>query len=644
MKLHYKLYLFFAGVVLLPLLVATVAASLVLGRSGTETYENRIRSSLAASSAIISGEAQVLAGDFQSSLQVVDTVALGSGDPAKMVLVLGTLMEKTGTTGAAIIDDNGQVIARAGEDPAASSPHILSHAHLQGPGGKAWRVEVYQQFDTDAIGSVFSSQGLDWGLVDGSVTAQGSLTPGQSIVFSDSGETLVERPPENNGERFDLVKVDGREMLASLLAIPPEVTSKDTTLFAGIGNDVVGAASRQALTAGIIFMLLLSALAAMLGYFLARTITSPVRELNEAAIAGIGGNLDRRVDIRSKDELGSLADSFNMMQESIKQNIAEIEESRTQMLLALSYAGDILGSTTDRKRLVEITAQAARLATGAGGVRVELFESKETPAHEQADSSIPAGLFSGELERIARQLSHDVAAGKVASGAVVAIDGKLELAAFSMVHSRKALGAIVVATDSSRPLDDSGRQILASLALQAASALENVNYSDLQHALATTDQMTGLFNFRYLNQYLDGEMTKSRRYEHTLTVSIIDLDDFKYVNDTYSHLAGDELLKAVAACLEKNVRESDMVARYGGEEFVVVFPETNKRAATRVLEKLRKEIARVKLSAYPDVQATASIGVASFPDDADDQESLLKRADEALYRSKLAGKNRVSAA
>jgi len=186
--------------------------------------------------------------------------------------------------------------------------------------------------------------------------------------------------------------------------------------------------------------------------------------------------------------------------------------------------------------------------------------------------------------------------------------------------------------------------MLGSLAGQAASAVENVNFVELQELLATTDPMTSLFNFRYLCNCMDKEISKSRRYDRRLSVAILDLDDFKSVNDVYGHHAGDELLRAVGEVLANGVREADMVARYGGEEFSVVFPETGKEDALGVVEKLRREIADITLADYEDVRVTASIGVASFPEDGGDKTDLLLSADKALYRAKAAGKNRSVAA
>ncbi len=645
MKLHYKLYLFFAGIVLLPLMVATIAASVMLARSGTETYENRIRSSLAASSAIISGQAQVLAGDFQTSLPAADTSSLSSGDPARMAPALRALADRSGAAAADITDEHDNAIVTTGAPMAAAPPMISSSAKLLGLAGAQWHITVYRPFDTDALASVFASQGLEWGLLDNGSVALGSLPAGQEVTADVSrNETEPEQSPKQSGDDFYQARSDGEELLASSLEIPQEISSRDTVLFAAVRDNIVGAASEQALTVGIAIMLALSMLAAALGYLLTRTITSPIRELNEAATAGIEGNLERRVEIQSHDELGGLADSFNKMQESIQLHISDLKESRAHLLRALAYTGEILGSTADRDRLVKTTAEAAKLATGACAIWVELFESQGPAGRKAVSGKVPAYFFEGEAAATAHQLSLDVIAGKVKAGDTVAFDSEKNMMAFPMVYDQKAIGTLVAVFNRSLPLEQSSKQILSSLSQQAASALENVILNDQQRKLAITDHLTGLYNFRYLNDYLGRELRKSRRYKHQFTLAIIDLDDFKDVNDSYGHLAGDELLEAVAGVLRDNVREADMVARYGGEEFAIVLPETSKTAALGVMEKLRAEISKTRPAEYPEVRITASIGVASYPLDSDSQVELLKLADEALYRSKMSGKNQVSAA
>lgn len=165
-------------------------------------------------------------------------------------------------------------------------------------------------------------------------------------------------------------------------------------------------------------------------------------------------------------------------------------------------------------------------------------------------------------------------------------------------------------------------------------------------AEATTDPMTGLYNVRQLWLLLDRELERARRYGHRCSLAMIDIDSFKEYNDRHGHLQGDEVLKRAAELFREQIRNSDSVARYGGEEFVLIMPETGKKIALVVGEKLRLAF---ELCSFPHEETqpggrlTISMGVATFPDDADNARTLLDLADQALYEAKRAGKNRVIA-
>lgn len=158
------------------------------------------------------------------------------------------------------------------------------------------------------------------------------------------------------------------------------------------------------------------------------------------------------------------------------------------------------------------------------------------------------------------------------------------------------------------------------------------------------DELTRILNRRGIMEILTREFARSQRFKNPLSVLMIDIDDFKKINDTYGHLVGDKVLQTIAFVLKNNLRATDAVGRYGGEEFLVILPETNIEAAEIVAEKLRKEVAK-KAFKYKDqvFKITISIGAAQMKEE-DTVESLIQRADEALYISKTSGKNRTTLA
>ncbi len=161
--------------------------------------------------------------------------------------------------------------------------------------------------------------------------------------------------------------------------------------------------------------------------------------------------------------------------------------------------------------------------------------------------------------------------------------------------------------------------------------------------LAITDGLTGVYNHRYFRQQLRLEISRSKRFDLPFSLIIFDIDHFKRYNDQFGHLNGDKVLNRFARLLHCNIREVDCLARYGGEEFALILPGTTKKAALMVAEKLRLVIAH---STFPyarklaEGRITASAGVASFPEDAGNDEELIQKTDTALYHAKNSGRNK----
>jgi diguanylate cyclase (GGDEF)-like protein len=162
--------------------------------------------------------------------------------------------------------------------------------------------------------------------------------------------------------------------------------------------------------------------------------------------------------------------------------------------------------------------------------------------------------------------------------------------------------------------------------------------------LAITDGLTGLFNHRHFKDVLETELTRAERYGRPLCLLMLDVDRFKDYNDTHGHPAGDEVLKSLAGIIVARLRDVDSSARYGGEEFAILLPETDRESGKLVAEDIRAQMESHPFpgrESQPYGKLTVSIGVAEFPADSSNSSSLLKKADEALYRAKGEGRNRV---
>lgn len=184
--------------------------------------------------------------------------------------------------------------------------------------------------------------------------------------------------------------------------------------------------------------------------------------------------------------------------------------------------------------------------------------------------------------------------------------------------------------------------ICRSLASALANAIEYHNAT----RQTLVDDLTRLYNVRYLYQTLDSEIRRARRYGSSVSVVFMDMDGFKLVNDAYGHRAGSFTLTEVAQVITMSVRESDFVARYGGDEFVLMLPETAARRAVQMAERVRDRIAshRFNGGVGADIYLTASFGVASFPEHAHEAEKLIELADAAMYEAKQLSKNSVRVA
>ncbi len=222
------------------------------------------------------------------------------------------------------------------------------------------------------------------------------------------------------------------------------------------------------------------------------------------------------------------------------------------------------------------------------------------------------------------------------------------------------LGVLTVESKQENAFNEDDVRLLSILSLQVAVGMRNARmYAEIEK-LAVTDSLTGLYNHRYFHQRLGAELARCQRYHHPLSVIMIDLDDFKKINDSYGHLFGDRVLRETAQAIRGNIRrydepmivrgaEIDIVSRYGGEEFIIIQPDTALEGALVCGERLRKMFASsigaqlgMPCSDQAPAQVTGSFGIAAFRE-GESMESLIKRADEAMYLAKEQGKNRVVA-
>jgi diguanylate cyclase (GGDEF)-like protein len=203
----------------------------------------------------------------------------------------------------------------------------------------------------------------------------------------------------------------------------------------------------------------------------------------------------------------------------------------------------------------------------------------------------------------------------------------------------------LVNKSTGEPFGKEDLELLMRLVDQTAIAIERTSLYQRMTELAITDDLTKLFNTRYLNRTIEIEIQRASRYNNSLSLIFMDVDHFKRINDSYGHLIGSKVLVEMGQLLLRNLRTVDIVARYGGDEFVFVLPQTTPKSAAQIAERMRKSVEQntfLKREGYT-LKLTASFGVASFPESAKSKEELIKLADEAMYRVKYQTRNAVYA-
>ena len=215
--------------------------------------------------------------------------------------------------------------------------------------------------------------------------------------------------------------------------------------------------------------------------------------------------------------------------------------------------------------------------------------------------------------------------------------------AIPLIVGDQVIGILDVETSGEQALKAYDLDLLRSLASQIAMTIAHASHVTQACLEASTDGLTNVYNYRHFRNILNQEFKRATRYKRPLSLLMIDIDYFKHYNDINGHLYGDDALKAVADLVRKYCRDTDFVFRYGGEEFVVLLPETAVALAHIIAERIRKAIAEYPFqnsNTQPGGALTVSIGIAGYPDDADNETELIAAADTALYSAKRSTRNR----
>ena len=421
---------------------------------------------------------------------------------------------------------------------------------------------------------------------------------------------------------------------------PVVVTVYDPTrvLTGSLGNSRI-------LIGGILLAFLLLALASSV--FVVRALQDQIGSFLEAARRLAKGDFKHPVPTHGGDEFALLGREFNSMSEQLERKIEELDSKRRELEETIRRVGAAFASGLDPQGILELTLDTAIDACEAeAGRAVPLDHERISRVRRGPDTATTTAAMAA-AERVALGDGASLPAG---SGRAAEARGRGAHALAIPIRAPHRGGREHVALISiARPTEFTReeRELFEYLAGQAAVSIENADLHETVQRQAVTDELTGLANVRELHTALDREIERSRRFRSPLGLVMLDIDDFKQVNDMHGHQQGDQVLVMVGRVLRDLSRDIDMPARYGGEELAVITPETDAGGAAQLAERMREAIESLRIprqDGQGEVRITASFGVASLPDSASDKASLIAAADAALYRAKRAGKNRVERA
>jgi len=507
---------------------------------------------------------------------------------------------------------------------------------------------------------------------------------GHTFTEANTGEKTIESLQRVRAEKSCLschAKQSGAGPGALLGGIHLEAS------YAKLTSKLVGYGNLQIITALLLVALVVAITALMVRIFLGQ----PLQKITRAIQKAEEGDFLQRIAITGSDEIGRLGEELNRLMarltdaeaskidsdleldivqrelrlkaqlEEKNKIIEETNQKLTRRLSQLALVYDInsaLASSLELDQVIGIITEKIGQVMGFEGFFVLLTdEDQKNLAIRAVLNDERKGLIGRLVDPLRGNFTKSLRVRKILLitdlSEIFREGDDLELLPESgsflslpLLRKGQVLGLLNFTRSATDAFPNDSVRLLTAVAHQAAMAVLNARLYQQKIDLSVTDELTQLANRRLMQSHLEREWDRASRYNNPLSLLMIDIDYFKKYNDRNGHLLGDEVLRGTARILESNTRKIDTVSRFGGEEFVIILPGQDKPSALSVADKLRRAVQEAdfpRADVQPGGRLTISIGVASYPDDADDAAKLLDRSDLALYASKRSGRNRTTA-
>ena len=612
MSFRGRLTLFFLLIVVLPMIVLAVLVTQIATDSTNGKADAQLAEGLDSGLTVYRDEATSAGNAAKKAAHDPKvTAAITSGNGPQENAAAQGLIGQHGIRAASLDSAKGK-----GGTAGANVMVAPYRLNLNGPGGRLGTLTVSTTTPSEYLAEVRHLTGRD-----------GTLLRSGRVVSSTVHVQESDLPASGDSGN---VNVNGTDLRAAGTDLPP---SGHLSLVLFAPRQSGGFFSSSPLVIGALILFFVVAFLFVLT--LLRMLSGQVRSMLEAARRLGDGDFSQQVPVVGRDEMAGLASEFNKMSDRLGAQMEELQRQKVEVDRSVRRIGQAFASGLDRQGLLKVVIETALGACRASYGTIALLgtEGGEADAGDPTDA-IQDLVVTAEGDALKED------------GLVERHQGKVHALASPLRRlgeNPENVGVMTVAREGDA-FTSGERDVFLYLVGQVASSIENITLHELVSRQAVTDELTGLSNQRRFRELMAKEDERAHRFGHDLSLLILDIDDFKQVNDTHGHLRGDDVLRMVGRVLSQESRGIDEPARYGGEEFAVALPETGLAGAVELAERIRARIESERVTGVDGqaaLRVTASVGAASMPVSAADTRDLIAAADAALYEAKRSGKNRV---